>query len=230
MNTFNAKQLELVIFDMDGLMFDTEKVSCRSFTEAMKFHGYDLDEATFRKTLGCNLQKAKKIYQERFGEDLPFEAVIQKKFAYSDHYIQEKGVPIKEGLYELLDFLCEHKIKKAVATSSNREVALNLLKMAGIDHKFEYVLCGDEIEHSKPDPGIFLRVAEKLNCHADRCIVLEDSEMGILAAHRAGMRAIMIPDMVKANKETKKLLFKEMKSLLEVKQYLTEQQYYSKAL
>jgi beta-phosphoglucomutase-like phosphatase (HAD superfamily) len=109
-----------------------------------------------------------------------------------------------------------------VATSSNREVAFKLLKMAGIDHKFEYVLCGDEVEKSKPDPGIFLRVAEKLNCHAERCIVLEDSEMGILAAYRAGMRAIMIPDMVKSNEGTKKILFKEMKSLLDVKQYFSE--------
>jgi len=222
MNNFNAKELELVIFDMDGLMFDTERVSYLSFTEAVKFNGYDLDEETFRKTLGANLKKVEKIYRERFGENFPFEAVIQKKFSCAADYIQEKGVPIKEGLYELLDFLCEHKIKKAVATSSNREVTLTLLKMAGIDHKFEYVLCGDEIKKSKPDPGIFLRVAEKLNCHADRCIVLEDSEIGILAAHRAGMRAIMIPDMVKANEETKKIIFKEMKNLLEVKQYFNE--------
>jgi HAD superfamily hydrolase (TIGR01509 family) len=222
MNVFNGNELELVIFDMDGLMFDTEKVSYLSFTEATKCYGYDLDEATFQKTLGVNLQKVKMIYQERFGNDFPFEAVIQKKFACAADYIQGKGVPIKEGLYELLDYLCEHKIKKAVATSSNRKVTLNLLKMAGIDHKFEYVLCGDEVEKSKPDPGIFLRVAEKLHCHAEGCLVLEDSQMGILAAYRAGMRAIMIPDMVNASEETKKILFKECKSLLEVKQYFSE--------
>jgi HAD superfamily hydrolase (TIGR01509 family) len=220
MDNFNVKELELVIFDMDGLMFDTEKVSYLSFIEAIKLNGYELDEVTFRKTLGANLQEVKKIYQERFGEDFPFEAVIQKKFTYASDYIEENGVPIKEGLYELLDFLCKYEIKKAVATSSNREVAFKLLEMTGIDHKFEYVLCGDEIEKSKPDPGIFLRVAEKLNCHVERCIVLEDSEMGVLAAHRAGMRAIMIPDMVKSNEKIKKILFKEMKSLLDVKQYL----------
>ena len=221
MNKFKATQLELVIFDMDGLMFDTERVSYLSFIEATKCNGYDLDEATFRKTLGANLQMVEKIYQQRFGQNFPFEKVIQKKFACAASYIQKKGVPIKEGLYELLDFLCKYNIKKAVATSSNREVTLTLLKMAGIDHKFEYVLCGDEIEKSKPDPAIFLRVAEKLNCHADRCIVLEDSEMGILAAHRAGMRAIMIPDMVQSTDEIKKILFKEMKNLLEVKQYFS---------
>jgi beta-phosphoglucomutase-like phosphatase (HAD superfamily) len=112
MNNFKVKELELMIFDMDGLMFDTERVSYLSFTEATKSSGYDLDEATFRKTLGANLQEVKRIYQERFGEDFPFEAVIQKKFAYAADYIQDKGVPIKEGLYELLDFLCEYKIKQ----------------------------------------------------------------------------------------------------------------------
>jgi HAD superfamily hydrolase (TIGR01509 family) len=223
MNNFNGNKLDLVIFDMDGLMFDTEQVSYLSFTEATKCYGYDLDEATFQKTLGANLPKVKTIYQERFGNDFPFDVVIQKKFACAADYIQRKGVPIKEGLYELLDYLCEHKIKKAVATSSSREVTLRLLNMAGIDHKFEYVLCGDEVEKSKPDPEIFLKVAEKLHCHTERCLVLEDSEMGILAAYRAGMKAIMVPDMVKASEETKKILFKECKSLLEVKQYISEE-------
>lgn len=223
MNNLNRYELELVIFDMDGLMFDTERVSYLSFTEAAKSYGYDLDEATFQKTLGANLPKVKTIYQERFGNDFPFDAVIQKKFAWAADYIQRKGVPIKEGLHELLEYLCERKLKKAVATSSNREVALQLLKMAGIDHKFEYVLCGDEVEKSKPDPGIFLKVAEKLHCHAERCLVLEDSEMGILAAYRARMRAILVPDMVNASEATKKILFKECKSLLEVKQYISEE-------
>lgn len=212
--------LKLVIFDMDGLMFDTETVSFLSFTKAIKSYGFDLDEATFRKTIAANIKRVEQIYVEKFGNAFPFEEMLQKKFTYAADHIQENGVPIKAGLYELLDFLHAHGVKKAVATSSNRTVALNLLAMAKISDKFEYVLCGDEIERSKPHPDIFLRVAEKLCCHPDQCLVLEDAAMGVLAAHRAGMKAIMVPDLVTPDEDTLNIVFKVMDSLHDVKHFL----------
>ena len=99
---------------------------------------------------------------------------------------------------------------------------MNLLKLAGIESRFDYVLCGDEIEKSKPDPEIFLKVSEKLGCSPNQCLVLEDSEVGIEAAYKAGMFSIMIPDMKEPNILTQKLIFKKMSSLLEVKNYLEE--------
>lgn len=216
----DLNKIDLVIFDMDGLIFDTERVSQISFTKAVKECGYELDEVTFKKTIAANIQKVRQIYLERFGEGFPFEEVLERKFAYADEYIQQNGVPIKPGLYELLDFLCARKVKKAVATSSNRAVAMNLLRMANIADRFDAILCGDEIKHSKPHPDIFLRVADKLQCQPDRCLVLEDAAMGILAAHRAGMKSIMIPDLVSPDAKTLKITCKVLPSLEDVKKYV----------
>ena len=112
--------------------------------------------------------------------------------------------------------ISEEKIKKVVATSSYRKVAENVLIRANVYNRFDDIICGDEIKESKPSPDIFLKALEKLNLSADEVIVLEDSRMGILAAHRAKIKSIMIPDILPADEETKKLYFKECKSLLDV--------------
>ena len=222
MNSILDEHNSLVIFDMDGLMFDTEKVSFQSFMKSCEFYGYALDEVTFRRTIGVNLIRVKEIYQQRFGKAFPFDMVLAKKLEFAAQYIEENGVPIKEGLYELLDFLTKHKIKKAVATSSNRKTALHLLEMANVFKSFDDALYGDEIKKSKPEPDIFLTVAKKMNCQPENCIVLEDSPLGVLAGYRAGMKVIMIPDLLQPDKDTKKLLFKEMKTLLEVEKYFSD--------
>lgn len=213
---------ELIIFDMDGLMFDTEKISFISWRDAAARYGYQIDDNIFRKTIGANLISTKDIYIKHFGISFPIEEIISERVRISEALIKLKGLPIKKGLYELLDYLSQSNIKKAVATSTSRNRALNLLKLAGIDNNFDYVLCGDEIEKSKPDPEIFLKVSDKLGCSPNKCLVLEDSEIGIEAAHKAGMFPIMIPDIKEPNELTKTLIFKKMDNLLDVKCFLEE--------
>lgn len=213
---------ELIIFDMDGLMFDTEKISFISWRDAAARYGYQIDDNIFRKTIGANLISTKDIYIKHFGISFPIEEIISERVRISEALIKLKGLPIKKGLYELLDYLSQSNIKKAVATSTSRNRALNLLKLAGIDNNFDYVLCGDEIEKSKPDPEIFLKVSDKLGCSPNKCLVLEDSEAGIEAAHKAGMFPIMIPDIKEPNELTKTLIFKKMDNLLDVKCFLEE--------
>jgi len=222
MNSILDEHTSLVIFDMDGLMFDTERVSFQSFMKSCEFYGYALDEITFRRTIGVNLIRVKEIYQQRFGKEFPFDMVLAKKLEFAAQYIEENGVPIKEGLYELLDFLAKHQIKKAVATSSNRKTAKHLLALANVLKRFDYALYGDELKKSKPEPDIFLAVAKKMNCLAENCIVLEDSPLGVLAGYRAGMKVIMVPDLLQPDEDTQKLVFKEMKTLLEVKKYFSD--------
>lgn len=216
------KKLELIIFDMDGLMFDTERIAFISWKKAASDYGYEIDEQLFKKTVGVNLEGTKKIYLTHFGEKFPIEIIKDERFKMAENLIKQNGVPIKNGLHELLDYLSEVNIKRAVATSTNRERATTLLKMAGIDTCFDYIMCGDEIENSKPHPEIFLRVAEKLGCLPERCIVLEDSEVGIQAAYRAGMIPIMIPDMKEPEEEIKKIIHKQFCSLLDVKTLLED--------
>jgi len=213
---------ELIIFDMDGLMFDTEKISFISWRDAAALYGYEIDDEIFRKTIGANLISTKDIYIKHFGISFPIEEIISERVRISEELIKLKGLPIKKGLYELLDYLNQANIKKAIATSTSRNRALKLLKLAGIDNNFDYVLCGDEIEKSKPDPEIFLKVSDKLGCSPNKCLVLEDSEIGIEAAHKAGMFPIMIPDMKEPNELIKTLIFKKMDNLLDVKCFLEE--------
>lgn len=215
-------KFELIIFDMDGLMFDTEKISFISWRDAAARYGYQIDDEMFRKTIGANLISTKDIYFKHFGSSFPIEEIISERVRISDEIIRLNGVPIKKGLYELLDYFSQSNIKKAVATSTSRKRAMNLLKLAGIDGRFDYVLCGDEIEKSKPDPEIFLKVSDKLGCSPKKCLVLEDSEVGIEAAYKAGMFPIMIPDMKEPNELTKTLIFKKLDNLLDVKYFLEE--------
>jgi HAD superfamily hydrolase (TIGR01509 family) len=137
--------------------------------------------------------------------------------------LEKHGISVKDGLYEILDYLSKTKVKIAVATSTSRERATSLLIMASVDHYFDYVLCGDEVENSKPHPEIFLKVADKLGCLPEKSIVLEDSEAGIIAAHSAGMSAIMVPDMKEPEPNIQALAFKQMSSLHEVKLFFQEQ-------
>lgn len=214
------RELDLIIFDMDGLMFDTERMAFASWQEAAVRQGYRMDRETYLKIVGVNIRKSKEILLTHFGQDFPVDRIRDEGFKITDGIIRLKGVPIKDGLHELLGYLAKSGIKKAVATSTSRERALALLKMAGIETCFDYVLCGDEIENSKPHPEIFLKVAAKLGCLPERCLVLEDSEMGILAAYEAGIPSILVPDMKEPSAEIRALPLKQMASLHDVRSFL----------
>jgi len=218
----NELDIELIIFDLDGLMFDSEKISFISWREAAMQYGYNIDDELFGKTIGGNISRAKEIYLNHFGNSFPIEEIINERAKISEEIVKSKGVPVKKGLYDLLDYLNQCNVKKAVASSGSRKRIINFLKIADIDKCFDYILCGDEIEKSKPDPEIFLKVCDKLECLPEKCLVLEDSESGIIAAYKAGMIPIMIPDIKEPTDETQALIFKKMNSLLDVKCFLEE--------
>lgn len=215
-------EIELIIFDMDGLMFDTEKISYIGWKEAAQKYDYKIDKDLFEKTVGANLTKTKEIYSNYFGNNFPFDLIKDERIKVSDNIIKTNGVPVKKGLYDLITYLNQSNIKKAVATSTSRSRALNLLELVQIDNFFDYILCGDEIKNSKPNPEIFLKVADKLKCSPNKCLVLEDSETGIIAAYQAGMIPIMIPDMKEPSKEIQNFIFRRMDNLLDVKSFVEE--------
>lgn len=205
-----------LIFDMDGLILDTETISNKLLIDIFSKYDINLNEEIISKTIGLEKKKAIKVFEEYLGDNIPIKDIINLHKKVVNDYLEKNGVPVKLGLIELLNYLDEEKIKKVVATSSYRKVAENVLIRANIYNRFDDIICGDEIKESKPLPDIFLKALEKLNLPADEVIVLEDSRMGILAAHRAKIKSIMIPDILPADEETKKLYFKECKSLLDV--------------
>ena len=215
-----TQNISLIIFDMDGLMFDTEKLAIPTWKKAGEEYGFSIEPAHIAKTIGINVKDTQKVFENYFGKDFPFCKIRKKREKYAFDYMEENGIPVKEGLYELIDYLEDQKIIKAVATSSERKKAERYLSLANIENRFEYIVCGDEVIKGKPDPDIFIKVARKAGFNPDQCLVLEDSENGIKAASRAGMMPVFIKDINSLSKDTKKLVFKEFNSLFEVKEFL----------
>lgn len=214
------EKLSLVIFDMDGLMFDTERLALLAWEKAGKDFGFEIPSNIYTKTIGSDFRDIQLTYNNHFGKSFPYHEIRKTEIQYTKKYIEQNGVPVKKGLYQLLDFLEEKSILRAVATSTERERAEKYLSLANIKDKFDLIVCGDDVLRGKPEPDIFLKAAEGLNCLPNECIVLEDSENGLRAASRAGMYPICIPDLIKPSKEVQKLIFREVESLVEVKDFI----------
>lgn len=193
--------ISAVIFDMDGLMLDTERL----FIESWDWAGEQLGVGPFGhlgyQTLGMTSESERIAIDEAFGGRITLEQVNVLRKEYFRNYFAEHGIPVKPGLFELLKWLKEQGIRTSVATSTPAESALSELKEAGILPYFDEAVCGDMIARSKPAPDIFLAAAAKLGIAPENCMVLEDSLNGIRAAFAAGMTSVMVPDLVQPDDE-----------------------------
>lgn len=209
-------EVKLAIFDMDGLMFDTEMLTKRAWMEIGKTYNYDITLDFLLGLLGMNKTSISNRFKSIHGEEFPFDKLYVEQGKVVNRIIEEEGLGVKEGLIELLDFLDEKGIKKAVATSSSRERAERLLSIAGILDRFDRVICGDEVTKGKPDPEIFLTVCKKLDVEPKEAIVFEDSERGLEAAVAGGIKCVIIPDLVEPSEKHVGLAYAKLKNLLEV--------------
>lgn len=209
------------IFDMDGLLFDTELLTEEALRAMSRKYGErdDVDEF-YPTTCGTTLATAKILYKNFFGADYPFEARREEMRQWMREQIDINGIPIKKGAEELLKFLKESGYKIALATSTTRGSAEGHLKKAGFLEFFDATVCGDEIENAKPNPEIFLKAAQKLGAEPLNCYVAEDSYLGVEAGAAAGMRVFMIPDMNPPRDKEKELAYMICSDLTEVKQHL----------
>ena len=217
------ERLSLVIFDMDGLMFDTERLAIWAWKKAGEDFGYKITCDMIVEVTGLDARNVELYFKRRFGDSFPFFEIRRRELEYFSEHIKKNGVPVKEGLYDLLNFLKENSILKAVATSTYRKWAEECLSLAKVKDLFDLIVCGNDVDKGKPEPDIFLKVAKELNCLPGECIVLEDSENGLRAASRAKMRAICVPDLKMPSKEVQNLIYKQFNSLIEVKIFLEEQ-------
>lgn len=216
------REIKLVIFDMDGLMFDTEVVSKRAWREVGKLNNYDITQEFLLTLLGRNKKSVEEEFKKLFGDDFPFDSMYSKQGKHANSIIENEGLGIKEGLIELIDHLKEKKIKIAVATSTSRDRAEKLLSLAGVLDKFDKILCGDEVTKSKPDPEIFLTVCENLDVEPCNALVLEDSEKGLEAAVAGGIKCIVVPDLVEPSEKHVSMAHSKVKSLKEVIEMFSE--------
>jgi HAD superfamily hydrolase (TIGR01509 family) len=156
-------------------------------------------------------------FRKAYGDEFPFEEVNKFQKEKLENILDTEGFEIKKGLLEILDYLDEKKIKKAVATSSARIKATKLISQAGILNRFDSIICGDEVTKGKPDPEIFLKACSKLDIAPENALVLEDSERGLLAANAGNIKCLVIPDLLEISSENRHLASSILESLLDVK-------------
>ena len=208
--------IKAILFDLDGVILDTEKLYTRFWQEAAQFYGYPMtrEQALGMRSLSRGIGEAK--LKSYFGESIDYEQVRTKRVELMSAYIEKEGVEAKPGIVELLDYLDAHGIKRAIATSSPLDRTREYLSKVGLLDRFDELVSGHMVEKGKPEPDIYLYAASKLDLSPNECMVLEDSPAGILAAHRAGCVPVMVPDQDRPSEETRKLLYAVAESLCDV--------------
>ena len=213
--------LELVVFDVDGLMLDTESVWKEAFDQAGNKYGIPgLGDTLFPSLIGKRLEDEQELLDRLLPSDIQNQLINEWRQIGLGSL--EREVPVKPGLYEMLDYLEQHHIKMAVATTTRRELTEERLKRVGVYDRFDYVLCGDEVINRKPDPEIYLSVLKKMNTNARNALVLEDSVVGVEAAYRAGIDCIQVPDLIAPTEVQEKQTICIVKDLIEAKDYIQE--------
>ena len=208
------------VFDMDGLMFDSERLVFENWKAMLTELGFEYNIDIFKNTIGLRHDETKKYYNSLYSEDFDYDTLkIKSRKMFFDR-VEKEGVPIKKGLFELLDFLKENKIKMAVATSTSRQSCEKMLSKAGVIQYFDAIVCGDDVTHGKPHPEVLLKASERLGVEPESCIALEDSINGIKSAYSAKMTAIMVPDFLQPTDEIKPMISCLCNDLTEVIEYV----------
>lgn len=205
--------LKGAIFDQDGLMFDTEAIFSRSWVAVGAQMGYDVPHAFCTAVSGSSGEGMKRIIRSFF-PNMDAPEYMRRVYEYS-YAEQEKHLPEKPGLHEILNFFRENGVKLALASSSHKDKIHANLKRANITDYFDVVISGQEVSRGKPDPEIFLTAAARLGLAPEECYVFEDSFNGVRAGHAAGCRTVMIPDLIQPDEEMERTYDDCSVSLLE---------------
>lgn len=215
----HLRQFEAIVFDMDGLLLDTERIALSVFLETCDQMGVCGQEDLFIRCIGTNQAIAREVLKAGLQgqvDHLVFEQVWDGKYA---DRISRGPIPMKEGAAELVERIAALRIPAAVATSTRTARAQEKLRKSGILARFQAVVGGDQVQNGKPAPDIYLRAAEILNARAEACLALEDSENGVRAALGAGMTVVQIPDLVQPSTDLLALGHIVLRSLSDVASY-----------
>lgn len=213
-----------VVFDMDGVLFDTERLCQDSWIEVANRRGLPGMEIIFPKCIGRNANDSRQIVLEAYGADFDYEVFRREASDWFWKYLEENGLPVKEGVRELLNWLKEQGWRIGLASSTRRSSVISHLEQAGIKDFFEEIITGDMVEHSKPLPDIYLLACRKLMVDPAETYAIEDSPNGIRSAYRAGMKPIMVPDLLSPDGEMEQLSTCIFSGLLDVLDYFRSQE------
>lgn len=211
-----AERVKGVLFDMDGVVLDTEKLYARFWAEAAHALGYPMtyEQALGMRSLSGPMGQAK--LESYFGPGVSRAVMRDKRVELMDAFVDQHGVEAKPGISELLSYLETKSIPAAITTSSPRERVERYLKPLGLLDRFDRICTGYEVKNGKPAPDIYLYGAECLGLRPEDCLAIEDSPAGVESACRAGCMAVLVPDLDGADDEMRKKLFAEADSLLDI--------------
>lgn len=209
-----------VVFDMDGVIFDSERAVMQCWKEVASRHNIpDIEKAILACT-GTTMVRTREIMLNLYGADFPYDEYARESSVIFHSRYDGGRLPMKPGVKELLTFLKEHDKKIALASSTRQQVVTDELRDAGIIEYFDRIICGDMVSRSKPAPDIFLKACEELNVSPSGSYAIEDSYNGIRAAHAGGLHPIMVPDLLPADEEMQSLAEIVLPSLTSVMEYL----------
>lgn len=211
-----------VIFDMDGVLIHTEEYLIRYWCQAAQEAGYPFTREHGLLLRSLAGEYAEPLLKEIFGEKFDYQKVRNRRKALMQAHLEKYGVEKKPGVEELLDYLHQARIQTAVATATDRSRASAYLQEIGIYDRFDRIICATEVPHGKPQPDVYLYACKELGLAPEECIAVEDAPNGILAAYRAGVPVIMVPDQSEPDAELEKLLFDRAESLLDLKEKLKQ--------
>ena len=213
-------QIQAVLFDMDGVIFDSEIKVIECWKDIAEKYGFGDIETPCYEALGTTREIAREIMLAHYGADFPYDAYKDEMAALFHARYGEGRLPKKKGVEELLQFLHMHNLKVALASSTRREVVTQELRDGGLLDYFDAVICGDMVARSKPEPDIFLKACEVLGVAPEHAVGIEDSYNGMRALAAAGITAIMVPDLKQQTDEIRALAAEVLPDLLAVKAYL----------
>jgi HAD superfamily hydrolase (TIGR01509 family) len=213
-------RIDAVVFDMDGLMLDTEPLYKTAWQQALAELGHELDEECYLRFAGRSNADCENDLSEQLGLAFPLEAFRSRWPVLWRDCAREHGIATKSGLHELISFIRTRGLPLALATSSDASFTEFSLGRTELHEPFDVVVTGDQVAHPKPAPDIYLEAARRLGVDPVHCVALEDSDSGILAASRAGMLSLLIPDLKQPSEEGVAAAFRVLGSLHEARELL----------
>lgn len=216
-NTQNPSKA--VIFDMDGVLFDTERLIYKTWCQVAQRYKLDQMDRVRRKCIARNHEEAKAIFHSFYGEDINFEEFKAETKQLFNEEIEKHGIPIKSGVTLLLSYLKKENYKLAIASSTKKAVILSYLERTGLSSYFEVIVGGDMVVKGKPHPEIYQKACSLLCVNPQETYCIEDSLSGVQAGKGAGLKVMMVPDLVEPSAKDLLLVHKCYTSLLEVKDY-----------
>lgn len=211
-----------VIFDMDGTIFDSERLVLECWERIGKKYGIPDIGEVFMQCIGTNKVRTQEIVFGHYGKDFPYEKFSGESSVLFHEITEKEGLPVKVGAREILAYLREQDVPLGLASSTRLAVVTQELKDAGLYEYFQTVVGGDLLKNSKPAPDIYLMTCERMGVLPEYTYAIEDSYNGIRSAHAAGLHPIMVPDMMPATEEMEELSERVFTDLVQAREYFAE--------